>query len=213
LGLLLDPNLRTAIDAVEHGRGDVASVLLNEPRTGLPVVGGIPNPDAWAQVRPSEVLRVIDRLGADFDIVVVDGVGSLQDVGGSPRGRFATAQMIVREADAIVAVCDASPIGVARLLSWAVDARDLAPDLPVAVLVNRAPPAAFRRGELYEEIATSIDVVDVVFVVPDGRVTDAAWNGSPVGRGRFTRALDGVAARVHALPRRRRLAAPLDVAS
>jgi len=98
-------------------------------------------------------------------------------------------------------------------LSWAVDARNLAPDLPVVVVVNRAPPAAFRRGELYEEIVSSIDVVDVVFVVPDGRVTDAAWAGSPVGRGRFTRSLEGVSARVRALPRRRRLAARLDVAS
>jgi MinD-like ATPase involved in chromosome partitioning or flagellar assembly len=213
LGLPLEPNLRTAIDAVEHGRGDIASVLLCEPRTGLAVVGGIPNPDAWAQVRPSEVLRVIDRLGGDFEVVVVDGVGNLQDVGGPPRGRFATAQMIVREADAIVAVCDASPIGVSRLLSWAVDARNLASDLPVVVVVNRAPAAAFRRGELYEEIVSSVDVVDVVFVVPDGRVTDAAWAGSPVGRGRFARSLEGVSARVRALPRRPRLAARLHVAS
>jgi hypothetical protein len=49
--------------------------------------------------------------------------------------------------------------------------------------------------------------------VPDGRVTDAAWAGSPVGRGRFTRLLEGVSVRVRALPRRRQLAARLDVAS
>ena len=60
-------------------------------------------------------------------MVVVDGVGSLQDLGGPPRGRFATAQALVREADVIVAVCDASPVGVARLLAWTVDARSLAP--------------------------------------------------------------------------------------
>jgi hypothetical protein len=149
LGLPLEPNLRTAIDAVEHGRGDIASVLLCEPRTGLPVLGGIPNPDAWAQVRPSEVLRVIDRLGGDFEVVLVDG-WALQDVGGPPRGRFATAQMIVRGRRDRGRV-DASPIGVSRLFVVAVDARNLAPDLPVVVVVNRARRRRVPPGELYED--------------------------------------------------------------
>jgi MinD-like ATPase involved in chromosome partitioning or flagellar assembly len=202
LALPLEPNLRTAIDAVEHGRGELAAALQTESRTGLPVLAGTPNPDAWAQVRPSEVLRVLDRVADSVDLVVVDGVGSLQDVGSPPRGRFATAQVIVREADVLVAVCDASPTGISRLLSWTVDARNFAPETPVVAVVNRAPPAAFRRGELFDEIASSIDVVDVVFVVPDARVTDAAWAGTLVGRGRFTRALERVATRVCSLPRR-----------
>ena len=202
LALPMEPNLRTAIDAVEHGRGDLDAALLTEPRTGLPVLAGIPNPDAWTQVRPSEVLRVVDRLGDDFDLLVVDGAGSLQDVGGPPRGRFATAQAIVREADALVAVCDASPTGVSRLLSWTVDARNLAPGTPLLAVVNRAPPALFRRGELFDEIGASVDVVDVVFVVPDARVADAAWSGAPVKRGRFTRALEALSTRVCSLPRR-----------
>jgi len=60
----------------------------------------------------------------------------------------------------------------------------------------------FRRGELFDEISSSIDVVDVVFVVPDARVADAAWAGTPVGRGRFSRAVGRVATRVSSLPRR-----------
>ena len=202
LALPLEPNLRTAIDAVEHGRGELAAALQTESRSGLPVLAGTPNPDAWAQVRPSEVLRVLDRVGDEFDLVVVDGVGSLQDVGGPPRGRFAAAQAIVREADALVGVCDASPTGISRLLSWTVAARTFAPETPVVAVVNRAPPALFRRGELFDEIASSIDVVDVVFVVPDARVADAAWAGTPVGRGRFSRAVGCVATRVSSLPRR-----------
>jgi len=212
LGLPLEPNLRSAIDAVEHARGDLASALLVEPRADLSVVGGVPNPDAWAQVRPSEVLRVIDRLGDDHDIVVADGVGALQDVGGAPRGRFATAQAIAREADAMVAVCDASPVGVSRLLSWTVDLRRFAPETPLVVVVNRAPGASFRRGELFEEIGVSVDAVEIVFVASDTRVPEAAWAGTPVGRGRFTRALDPLTARVQTFPRRP-MHLRLDVAS
>jgi MinD-like ATPase involved in chromosome partitioning or flagellar assembly len=212
LGLAIEPNLRTAIDAVEHARGDLESALLREARTGLPVIGGIPNPDAWAQVRPSEVVRVIDRLGDDFDFVVADGVGALQDVGGAPRGRFASAQAIAREADAAVAVCDASPVGVARLLAWAADFRRFGPETPLVVVVNRAPAAAFRRGELFDEIGAGVGAHEVVFVASDARVTDAAWAGTPVGRSRFTRALDRAAEHVEACPRRP-MALRLDVAS
>ena len=87
--LPLEPNLRTAIDAVEHGRGDLAVGAADRPRgTELTVVGGIPNPAGWAQVRPGEVIRVVDRLGEQFEMVVADGVGSLQDLGGPPRGRL-----------------------------------------------------------------------------------------------------------------------------
>jgi MinD-like ATPase involved in chromosome partitioning or flagellar assembly len=212
LGLALEPNLRTAIDAVEHGRGDLASTVLSDPAGGIRVIGGIPNPAGWAQVRPGEVIRVVDRLGEEFETVVVDGVGSLQDLGGPPRGRFATAQALARESDVFVAVCDASPVGVSRLLAWAVDARSLAPSSPIIVTVNRAPASSFRRGELYDEITSSLPAIEVVFVAHDSKVTDAAWAGRPIARGRFTRGVHHVAETVGTLPRDAR-SLPLEVAS
>jgi MinD-like ATPase involved in chromosome partitioning or flagellar assembly len=212
LGLALEPNLRTAIDAVEHGRGELASALLTEPVTKLRVVGGIPNAAGWAQVRPGEVVRVVDRLADEVEMVVVDGVGALQDVGGPPRGRYATAQALAREADALVVVCDASPVGIARLLAWTVDARRFAAATGMVVVVNRAPPSAFRRRELYAEIMSSLDAIDVAFVGLDQRVCEAAWAGRPVGRGRFTRAVEYVLDAVCAVPVRS-AAARLEVAS
>ncbi|MDQ1509329.1 MAG: hypothetical protein QOG50_1173 [Actinomycetota bacterium] len=202
LGLALEPNLRTAIDAIEHGRGDFFSCLQQETGTKLSVLGGIPNSTSWMQVRPSEVLRVIDHVGGVAEIVVVDGLGSLQDVGGPPRGRFATARALAIEADVLVAVCDASPVGIARLLAWTVEARGLAPSTPIVVIVNRAPSASFRRGELYDEIRSSVDVIEVGFVGVDSRVVDAAWNGRPVARGRFTRAVSRISEVVVGQPRR-----------
>jgi MinD-like ATPase involved in chromosome partitioning or flagellar assembly len=208
LGLALEPNLRTAIDAVEHGDGELDHALQYEPRTGLPVVAGVPGANAWTQVRPSEVLRVIDRLGDEYSTVVADGAGMLQDVGSAPRGRYATAQAIVRETDALVVVGDASPVGITRLLAWIADARSLAPATPVVAVLNRAPRDAFRRGELFDEVRRAIDVVDVVFLPSDRCVTDAAWASAPVGRGSFTKAFAAVTERVAATPRRR---APLEL--
>jgi MinD-like ATPase involved in chromosome partitioning or flagellar assembly len=202
LGLALEPNLRTAIDAIEHGRGDFLSCIQRETGSELSVLGGIPNSTSWMQVRPSEVIRVVDQVCRAAEVVVVDGLGSLQDLGGPPRGRFATARALTIEADVLVAVCDASPVGIARLLAWAVDARALASSTPLVVIANRAPSASFRRGELYDEIRSSIDVIEVGFVGVDPRVVDAAWEGRPVRRGRFTRAVSRISKVVVGLPRR-----------
>ncbi|HTK15901.1 MAG TPA: hypothetical protein VL769_05865 [Acidimicrobiia bacterium] len=202
LGLALEPNLRTAIDAVEHGRGDLGSCFQQHRGTKLSILGGIPNSTSWMQVRPGEVLRVVDRLAEVAEIVVVDGIGSLEDLGGPPRGRFATARALANEADVLVAVCDATPVGIARLLAWIVEARGLAPATPIVVAVNRAPSGAFRRGELYDEIVSSIDVTDISFVGVDPRVVDAAWDGRPVARGGFRRTVSRLAQVVVKQPRR-----------
>jgi MinD superfamily P-loop ATPase len=214
LQMPIEPNLRTAIDAVEHGRGEMARCVLVEPISHLRVVTGLPNPSAWAQVRPGEILRVVDRLADDTDMIVADGAGMVDEVAtGTARGRFATARMLVSEADVVVAVCDPSPHGIGRLLGWSVAALALAPRASVLVVVNRAPRARFRRGELYAEITTSLPVVDIVFVPADARVGDAAWNGTAVGRGPFTRAVDQIARRVIALPRRAADAVVVETAS
>ena len=57
-------------------------------------------------------------------------------------------------------------------------------------------------GEVYDEISSSINVEDVVFVAFDRRVADAAWAGSPVTRGRFTRGLERLGELVVEMPRR-----------
>jgi MinD-like ATPase involved in chromosome partitioning or flagellar assembly len=203
LHLAIEPNLCVAVDAVEHGRGELDACVQN--CAAIAVLAGMPNARAWTQVRPGEVVRVIDHLGAGCDVVVADGAGLLDEVGGSGgRGRYATARGLVVEADALVVVCDASPHGVTRMLAWVVDARALAPDAPLVVVANRAPGARFRRGELFEEITDTLGAVDIVFAPYDGRVADAAWEGRVASRGAFVRAMEQVTYVVATFPRPRR---------
>jgi MinD-like ATPase involved in chromosome partitioning or flagellar assembly len=191
LGLALEPNVCTAVDAVEHGQGSLAAALHTESHCGLPLVAGLPNPRAWMQIQPGEIVRVIDRLAERAEAVVADGAGALDDIQRpGARGRCAVARALVVEADVVVTVCDASPHGVSRLLSWVADARVLAREVPLIVVANRAPASRFRRAELYEEIATTVEPYEVVFVPHDASVNAAAWGGTPVGRGPFTRAVD-----------------------
>ncbi len=214
LHLPIEPNLRTAIDAVEHGRGELDACVISEPRWHLSIVAGVPNAGAWAQVRPGEVVRVIDRLADAAEIVVADGAGSLEEVGASgSRGRFATGRALVAEADVLIAVCDASPHGITRLLTWVVEARGLAVETPMVVVVNRSPGARFRRGEIYEEITTSLGTHEIVFTPYDARVSDAAWKGATVGSGGFTRAVTRIGDLAATTPRRVSASSILDVAS
>jgi MinD superfamily P-loop ATPase len=201
LQLPIEPNVRTAIDAVEHGRGELGRCVLLQQNSGLRIVSGLPNASAWAQVRPSEVLRVVERIGDGAD-VVADGAGMLDDLAASTgRGRFATGRALVAQSDVLIAVCEPSPHGIGRLLGWAVEAVALAPDAALFVAVNRAPDARFRRGELYEEISKSLPLCDVRFVPADRRVADAAWAGTAVAKGPFGRAVAQLAEQVLARPR------------
>ena len=212
LGLPVEPNLRTAIDAVEHGLGALAdardragAVAVADPRRNPEPCGLGPGASGRGDPRHRPARqRGRERRG--------------RRARSAPRrrhlraGRNATAQALTREADVLVAVCDASPVGVARLLAWIVDARLLAASTPLVVVANRAPGSAFRRGELYEEITSSVDVVEVAFVPLDARVADAAWAGQPVASGRFTKAVGRMTDVLRPLPRRL-LESRLEVAS
>jgi MinD-like ATPase involved in chromosome partitioning or flagellar assembly len=193
--LPIEPNLRTAIDAVEHGRGELLACTVPLGR-GVRVIAGVPNAGAWAHVRPAEVVRVVEALAGCHDLVVADGASPLEDVRVASRGRYATARAIVSEADVLVAVSDGAPHGVSRLLAWAVEARALAPEAPLVVVVNRAPRERFRRAELYEEIRTSLPVAEIAFCAYDARLDDAVWDGTVAVGGMFARGIERVAAAV-----------------
>jgi hypothetical protein len=193
LQLPVEPNLRTAIDAVEHGHGELTDALITVARTPLTVCPGLPNPSGWSQVRPGEVVRVVDQIAREMPFVVVDSAAPLEDLVMTPRGRNGVARALMTEADVIVGVCLANPVGLARFLSWSVEVRYLAATTPLLVVVNRATSSRFERGELYDELTRSLHAVDVVFASEDRRVHDAMWDGRMPRNGPFTRAVDRVA--------------------
>ena len=117
---------------------ELRSSLVAIPHTQCAAVVGLPNASGWSQVRVGEVMRVVEGFVADPTVVVADCGASLEEVGGPPRGRNAVARALVLDADAIVAVCPATPVGIARFLTWVIEARRLAPFVPMIVAVNRA---------------------------------------------------------------------------
>ncbi len=190
LGLAIEPNLRSALDAVEYDGGTFAEHVVTLAGCGTKVLAGLPSATTWAQARPADVLRLLERAGALASHVVVDVAGPLEDLPvPMARPRHALSRALVGEADVIVAVGSASPVGVARLVAWIGAARALAPHTPIHAVVNRAPSRAFSQGELVEEVGRSFGVASVTVVPHDRRVEQAAWDGAAVPRGSFVRAV------------------------
>jgi MinD-like ATPase involved in chromosome partitioning or flagellar assembly len=176
LGLGIEPNLRTALDAVEFHVGAVGDAIVDGG--SFDVVAGVAG---RARLRVGEVLRAIDALGAGGGAVVVD-LAAPGDASGLTHG-------VVGTADILVAVTAPGPVGIARFVGWLADVLPAAPGIELHVVVDRAPASAFRRGEIHDEVLATAPAASVTFVPTDRRVEDAAWSGSIVGRGPFVRAL------------------------
>jgi hypothetical protein len=175
LGLGLEPNLRSAVDALNYGLGDLESSVVRAPiSASFDVVVGFPSPIAAAQVTATDVLDVVRVLRERYRAVVVD----VDEASPTSRALYA-------EASAIVGVAAASPVGVVRALGWAGEVGTLARKIPLHLVVNRAPSARYRREEIRTEIGRTLVPASFVWVPDDRAVDTAAWDGCLPQRGAF----------------------------
>lgn len=195
LGLPIEPNLRSAIESVEYGMADVNAAIVRA-RRALDVLCGLPNVGAWSQVRPSEVLDVIEAIARSRGYVVANVASRLEDVGRGGRGRYGISRAVVSEATMLVGVAPAMPVGVTRLLGWVTDIRALNGNAPVHLVINRAPRDAFRRAQLDQEIRRTFEPESLLFVPHDSRVEAAAWSGELVAYGPYVKAIAALAVRI-----------------
>ena len=200
LGLDLEPNLRSAIDACAHGLGDLAASIAWPAgcRAALGVVAGFPSAVSATQVTPDDVLDVVDTVrGGSTCVVDADEASPV-------------ASQLLGVATAIVGVAGASPVGVVRALEWAAPVRRRVPATPIHLAVNRAPGARYRREEIRAEIVRTLRPQSITWLPTDARVEAAAWDGELVGRGPFRAAVASLAheltSDLAATPKRRRKA-------
>ncbi len=192
LGLAIEPNLRTAIDAAEHGLGAIDDCVVLDPGRDVEVVAGLANVRAWTQVRSTEVVRTLRALNRER-AVVVDTSSAIDDVGTTSRSRYEVTRGVLLEADAICTVGLATPVGIVRLLTWIADLCALRPEAPIHIVLNRAPSDRFRRAELVDEVTRAFRGSSITIGPDDRRVNSAVWAGSCVRTGPFTRAIAQVA--------------------
>lgn len=107
---------------------------------GLRVVTGLPRPDRWIEIRPGTLEHIVE-LGRELGHVVLDIGFCLED---DPSAEFGTRPSrngmtlaALAEADEIVVVGNADPVGLSRLARGLVELREVTGGVPVRVVVNR----------------------------------------------------------------------------
>ena len=199
LRLPLQPNLRSAIDAVLHRAGSLDDCLQRARGRHIAILPGITGPAEWSTLRADAVIEVLRALRRERGLVVANVGPRVEPLpGDGPVARFGVARAVVAASSAIVVVSTASVGGVRRLIEWAVDARVLVGDAAVHAILNRHAGGRFVAGELVDELVAAWPVASVTVVPFDPRVARAEWDGTEVDRGPFTRALVPVATEVGA---------------
>jgi len=190
LGLGLHPNIRTAIDAVHHGTGALNATLTPIPAAGVHVLSGLPNPRDWFELRSGEVVEVLAELAKTHPYVVANvgpRIEDLPETGGPAR--FGVTRAVLALSDLVVLVGAATPIGVTRVVDWLADGRALTAGKPLHIALNQHPGSAFVAAEIEAELRRTAAPQSITTIPMDKRVTRAAWDGTLVPRGPFTKAV------------------------
>jgi MinD-like ATPase involved in chromosome partitioning or flagellar assembly len=187
LSLRLLPNLRTAIDVIQHRRGDLRRSL--QAIGDISVLCGFSGERDWSEIRPIELHDVISELRGGFRFLVAN-VGPLVEGGGpGEEERMRLSRSVVAAAEDVVGVGLGHPVSVSRTIAWSIAASSLNPGATRSLLINRAPRSFYRRGEIRLEVARATGL-RVEFLPSDDRVEAASWIGRPVASGKFRRAVD-----------------------
>lgn len=177
------PGLAAAARASELGSLDLPSLarLAVEVAPGFRVLTGIPTPSRWTEVRSAAVEQIIDLARSLATVVVLDcGFGIEDDEELSydtlaPR-RNATTLVALAEADELLLVGAADPVGLQRMVR-SVQAVGQVPSPVPRPVVNRLRassigPDPLRRVE--ESLSRFAGVESVTFLPDDPAATDAA---------------------------------------
>ncbi|MGL4173762.1 MAG: AAA family ATPase [Actinomycetota bacterium] len=184
LGLLDEsPGLAAAARAADHGVLNVAELSRHAPVvfSTLRVLTGISRSHRWPELRPTALLAVLKQARALAAWTVVDtGFCLEQDEElvydtAAPRRNGATIATL-EEADAIVAVGSADPVGLQRLVRGLQELSEITTTKPT-VVVNRVRSSAVGHSpqrRIRDALLRYADINNPVFIPDDVVALDSA---------------------------------------
>lgn len=148
----------------------------------IDVLSGINRPSRWPELSAARLRGALQACRGWADETIVDVAAAFDadeeatyDLVG-PR-RHAATMAALQEADAIVAVAAADPLGISRFLREHAELRRLTSPTPVTVVVNQVRPGPLgidARGQIRRTLDRLAGITDVSFLPFDRRSTDAA---------------------------------------
>ncbi len=159
LGMLDEsPGLAAAVRQANAGNLDLGALakLARVVAPNLRVLTGIARADRWPELRPSGLVSVLALARRLATLTVIDcGFGLEQDEElsydtAAPR-RNGSTLAVLADADEVIAVGSADPVGLQRLVRGLVELNEVVPGCRLRVVVNR-----LRKGPVYGDPATQI---------------------------------------------------------
>ncbi|HET7326170.1 MAG TPA: hypothetical protein VFJ14_02675 [Nocardioidaceae bacterium] len=147
--------------------------------SGLRVLTGLPRADRWPELSEATVYGLLVAARALTSQVVVDcgfGIEADEELSfdtAAPRRNGATLR-VLEEADRVLAVGAADPVGLARLARGVVELRSAVPDADVQVVLNRWRSAlGWSRDEVTSTVRRLTGMTDIVVLPEDRAACDA----------------------------------------
>jgi MinD-like ATPase involved in chromosome partitioning or flagellar assembly len=154
--------------------GERLAGLAREVGPRLRLLTGLPRPDRWTEVRPQALGQVLSTARTLDEYVVVDTGFGLPS---TPLDPFATGPTrdeitlaVLEEADHLVVVGSADPVGLTRLVRSLRDVEEVCPSGPDLVVVNRMRTSlGWSQREIGDLVAQVAPRSRLVFL-PDDRI-------------------------------------------
>lgn len=160
--------------------GERLAALARQVGGRLRVITGLPRPDRWSEVRPQAFTDLLDQAARLEPALVVDlGFGLERPpadpfAGAAPTRNDMTLTALA-EADDVVAVGSADPVGLARLARGLLELAEVTPGGPTAVVVNRMRPSlGWSERELRLMVEPLAPKARVHFLPDDRQAADRA---------------------------------------
>ncbi|WP_309103283.1 P-loop NTPase [Microbacterium sp.] len=173
---------RAELGGLDSAELDRLAATVETSAGSVDVLAGINRPSRWPELSAPRLRTALQVCRQWAQEIVVD-IGAALDADDEttfdlvgPR-RHAATTAALREADLVVAVAAADPLGISRFLRDHAELRDLIGPSPIAVVVNQVrqgPLGIDARGQIRRTLDRFAGITDVTFLPYDLRAADAA---------------------------------------
>lgn len=168
--------LLAACRSANEGRVDQVADHLLSLDDRLHLLTGIPRADLWPQVRVAAVEQVVRRLRREHAVLVADigpGLGSGEAV--PERSRDQVGLHLLHEADQVIVVGRADPVGLSRVIRALAELREAVPGVePLLVLNHARSTIGWRDAEMRATVRRLSGIEPSVFLPSDQAALDTA---------------------------------------
>lgn len=167
--------LMAACRAANQGRADEVTAHLQDVEPRLRLLSGIPRGDMWPQVRPGALELVLKRLQCEVEILVADCAAPVEPgEGASGTGRNQVTRHVLADADAVLVVGRADPVGLSRLVRALHDLSDVVGVEPTVVVNLMRPSLGWSQREVADMLTRLTGIEPAAFVPADVPALDLA---------------------------------------